>query len=84
MYWIVDASHLDGVFRAPAQQTGSNLRCYALRLGPGEEIVSSLMKLVEEKGILAGFVMTCVGSVQKARLRLAQNENTGKNEASQG
>ena len=43
--------------------------------------MSSLMKFIEEQGILAGFVMTCVGSVQRAKLRLANDETTGKNEA---
>ena len=45
--------------------------------------MSALMKFVEEQGILAGFIMTCVGSVQKAKLRLANDESTGKNEVRQ-
>ncbi|XP_019640901.1 PREDICTED: uncharacterized protein LOC109482576 isoform X2 [Branchiostoma belcheri] len=49
----------------------SPLVCFTLRLGPGEEIKSALQKFVEEKRLKAPFVMTCVGSVSSAKLRLA-------------
>uniref|UniRef100_A0A8C8RUG2 PPC domain-containing protein n=1 Tax=Pelusios castaneus TaxID=367368 RepID=A0A8C8RUG2_9SAUR len=47
------------------------LAVYALRLGPGEELVTSLLKFVEDKKLKAPFVMTCVGSLNRATLRLA-------------
>ncbi len=45
--------------------------CYAIRLGPGEEIKSSLLELVATNNLQAPFVISCVGSVQRAKLRLA-------------
>ena len=52
------------------------LRCFALRLRPGEEIKSSLLAAVKAKGLSAACVLTCVGSVRKATLRMA-NANKG-------
>ncbi|XP_078672192.1 bifunctional protein GlmU-like [Branchiostoma floridae x Branchiostoma belcheri] len=46
--------------------------CFSLRLGPGEEIQSALLKFVQEKQLQAPFVMTCVGSVSGGKLRLAK------------
>ncbi|CAH1261880.1 Hypp2476 [Branchiostoma lanceolatum] len=48
------------------------LVCFTLRLGPGVEIQSALQKFVREKGLQAPFVVTCVGSVSAAKLRLAK------------
>ncbi|KAB5539996.1 hypothetical protein PHYPO_G00095820 [Pangasianodon hypophthalmus] len=50
---------------------GSSLSVFALRLGPGQELLSSLQAFVEEKQLKAPFIITCVGSVTKATLRLA-------------
>lgn len=47
------------------------MKCYALRLKPGDEIVSSLQSFVESMKLKAPFVMTCVGSITKVALRLA-------------
>ncbi|KAM4693826.1 bifunctional protein GlmU-like [Discoglossus pictus] len=58
----------------------SALSVYALRLGPGEEIVTSLFKFVQEKKLKAPFVITCVGSVTKATLRLANADAENSNE----
>lgn len=58
----------------------SSLSVYALRLGPGEEIVTSLFKFVQEKELRAPFVITCVGSVTKATLRLANADAVNRNE----
>ncbi|KAG7460631.1 hypothetical protein MATL_G00200780 [Megalops atlanticus] len=49
----------------------STLTVHALRLGPGEELLSSLVAFVEERKLKAPFIITCVGSVIKATLRLA-------------
>ncbi|XP_044147715.1 bifunctional protein GlmU-like [Bufo gargarizans] len=62
------------------QDGPSSLSVYALRLGPGEEIVTSLFKFVQEKNLRAPFVITCVGSVTKATLRLANAEAQNTNE----
>ncbi|KAI5609425.1 hypothetical protein C0J50_5920, partial [Silurus asotus] len=50
---------------------GSSLSVFALRLGPGQELLSSLQAFVQEKQLKAPFIITCVGSVTKATLRLA-------------
>ncbi|XP_075056825.1 bifunctional protein GlmU-like [Mixophyes fleayi] len=62
------------------QEGPSSLSAYALRLGPGEEIVTSLFKFVQEKNLTAPFVITCVGSVTKATLRLANADSLNNNE----
>ncbi|KAM4770901.1 bifunctional protein GlmU-like [Rhinophrynus dorsalis] len=58
----------------------SPLSVYVLRLGPGEEILTSLVKFVQEKNLKAPFVITCVGSVTKATLRLANSDALNTNE----
>ncbi|XP_028653353.2 bifunctional protein GlmU-like [Erpetoichthys calabaricus] len=58
----------------------SALSVYALRLGPGEEILSCLVRFVEQKKLKAPFVITCVGSVTKATLRLANATALNTNE----
>ncbi|XP_028809183.1 uncharacterized protein LOC114763586 [Denticeps clupeoides] len=59
---------------------GSALQVYALRLGPGQELLSSLLLFVAEKGLQAPFIITCVGSVTKATLRLANASAENTNE----
>eukprot|EP00088_Acartia_fossae_P008406 TRINITY_DN14010_c0_g1_i1.p1 TRINITY_DN14010_c0_g1~~TRINITY_DN14010_c0_g1_i1.p1 ORF type:complete len:168 (-),score=28.92 TRINITY_DN14010_c0_g1_i1:258-728(-) len=54
----------------PALQT-SNLRVHCVRLEPGMEIKSALLRYAEENNLRAPFIMTCVGSVTKATIRYA-------------
>lgn len=57
-----------------AQSSGggaSSLQVHALRLGPGQELLSALRAFVAERRLRAPFVITCVGSVTSATLRLA-------------
>ncbi|XP_053316550.1 bifunctional protein GlmU-like [Spea bombifrons] len=68
------------VTAAYLQEGPSSVSAYALRLGPGEEILTSLSKFVQEKRLKAPFVMTCVGSVTKATLRLANSDALNTNE----
>ncbi|KAM9355067.1 bifunctional protein GlmU-like [Pholidichthys leucotaenia] len=60
--------------------SGSALQVHVLRLGPGQELLESLWAFVQERGLRAPFVITCVGSVTTATLRLADAtvENTNK------
>ena len=51
--------------------TKSCLSCFALRLHPGEDLVKSLLAYVEQQNIKAASILTCVGSLTQARLRLA-------------
>lgn len=47
------------------------MQTFAVRLLPGQDLKESLKQLVVEKNIRAGVVLTCVGSLQKAVLRMA-------------
>uniref|UniRef100_H2ZVT7 PPC domain-containing protein n=1 Tax=Latimeria chalumnae TaxID=7897 RepID=H2ZVT7_LATCH len=61
----------------------SALSVCVLRLGPGEEIFTSLKKFVEDKKLKAPFIITCVGSITKATLRLANAIASNTNEGNQ-
>jgi len=52
-------------------ETRSTLSCYALRLKPGQEIRECLLNYVKDNNLEAPFVLSCVGSVTQATLRLA-------------
>uniref|UniRef100_A0A8C5G591 Bifunctional protein GlmU-like n=1 Tax=Gouania willdenowi TaxID=441366 RepID=A0A8C5G591_GOUWI len=60
--------------------SGSSLLVHVLRVGPGQELLTSLRSFVEEKRLRAPFIITCVGSVTKATLRLANATATNPNE----
>ncbi|XP_034018020.1 bifunctional protein GlmU-like [Thalassophryne amazonica] len=59
---------------------GSSLQVHAVRFGPGQELLGRLQAFVEERRLRAPFIITCVGSVTKATLRLANAtaENANK------
>ncbi|XP_041815337.1 bifunctional protein GlmU-like [Chelmon rostratus] len=59
---------------------GLSLRVHAVRFSPGQELLGSLQAFVEERGLRAPFIITCVGSVTKASLRLANATATNTNE----
>lgn len=44
---------------------------YALRLTPGQDLKRELEAFVQKQKIQAGFVITCVGSLQQAMIRPA-------------
>lgn len=52
----------------------STMRTYALRLRPGQDVRQQLNALVEQQQIKAGAIVTCVGSLTQATLRLANQE----------
>ena len=58
----------------------STLSCYALRLKPGQEVRECLLKYVMDKKLKAPFVLSCVGSVTQATLRLANAAKDTPNE----
>ena len=62
---------MDGIYIR--QASPSSLITYAVRLKPGDEIMSKLLEIVEKENLKAAFIMTCVGSVTKARLRMANS-----------
>ncbi|XP_031148946.1 bifunctional protein GlmU-like [Sander lucioperca] len=62
---------------------GSSLQVHAVRFGPGQDLLGSLQAFVEERRLRAPFIITCVGSVTKATLRLANATAENTNEVIQ-
>ena len=60
----------------------SSLSCFAMRLKPGQEIRECLLSYVKENNLKAPFVLSCVGSVTSATLRLADVSKDTPNEVS--
>ena len=60
--------------QVPGLPLGSSTRAYALRLRPGDDLREALLAYVAQQPIKAGAVLTCVGSLTVATLRLANQE----------
>jgi len=58
---------------APPAHTSAT-RAHALRLHPGDDLRDALLAYVQQHDIKAGAVLTCVGSLTVATLRLANQE----------
>jgi predicted DNA-binding protein with PD1-like motif len=52
----------------------ANLKTYALRLKPGDDLRQELQAFVQTHKLAAGTMVTCVGSLTVATLRLANQE----------
>lgn len=52
------------------------MKLHIFRLMPGQDLKQELIAYVEEHGIQAGFILACVGSLQRAALRLADRSET--------
>jgi predicted DNA-binding protein with PD1-like motif len=52
------------------------MKTYALRLHPGQDLKQCLVAFSQEQGLRAGFILTCVGSLTQAALRLAARPET--------
>jgi hypothetical protein len=46
------------------------MRALAFRLTPGTDLKAELARLAEANALRAGFILTCVGSLSRARLRM--------------
>jgi predicted DNA-binding protein with PD1-like motif len=46
------------------------MRVHAFRLGPGTDLRAELARITEKQALRAGFILTCVGSLSAARLRM--------------
>jgi uncharacterized protein len=51
---------------------------YALRLKPGEDLRVELEKLTKTAGLRAAYIITCVGSLNHATLRLAKQSESAR------
>ena len=51
-------------------------KIHALRLRPGDDLKIKIAEFVKEKKIQAGYIITCVGSLSKATLRLSNKNET--------
>ena len=49
------------------------MQCYPVRLHPGQDIKAELLDFVRRANLQAAFVITCVGSVTSAKLRMADS-----------
>ncbi len=54
------------------------MQVHTIRLLPGQDLKNELERFVKKQRVEAGFVLTCVGSLTDATLRLA-NQETGEN-----
>jgi len=64
-------------------ETRNTLSCYALRVKPGQEIRECLLNYVKDNKLDAPFVLSCVGSVTQATLRLADASRDMPHEVNQ-
>lgn len=52
------------------------MQTYAFRIHPGQDLKKEIDAFVESKKIKAGVVVTCVGNLEKATLRMADEKFT--------
>ncbi len=53
----------------------SPMQVYALRLGPGQDLRAALQQFTAQNKLDAACIVTCVGSLQKTVLRLADQDH---------
>jgi uncharacterized protein len=53
----------------------SNQKTFALRLKPAQDLKKELVNFVKDNNLQAAYIITCVGSLKKAALRLANQQN---------
>ncbi|HVG31857.1 MAG TPA: PPC domain-containing DNA-binding protein [Pyrinomonadaceae bacterium] len=68
-----NARRIEGAIEAGVS---TSARIFVLRLKPGQDLREELEKLTKASNIRAGFIVTAVGSLQKASLRLADQTAT--------
>ena len=54
----------------------SAIRVYPLRLTPNMDVFASIRTVMKKANLRSVFIMTCVGSVKRGRLRMANTTNT--------
>lgn len=71
----VQAQH-KSVTHSRKQAHTSRVQLWTLRLTPGQDLRAQLEQFTKEQKIQSGFIITAVGSLQKAALRLANRSGT--------
>lgn len=69
-------AHAEQQSVAVEQGESEAMRVYALRLRPGQDLRKEIERFTRERGIRAGFIITTVGSLRKAALRLADKSDS--------
>ncbi len=54
-----------------SKKMGNTTHTYAIRLKPGEDLRAGIEKIVKEKNIKAGWIVTCAGSLTNYTIRFA-------------
>ncbi|MBN8592588.1 MAG: DNA-binding protein [Anaerolineae bacterium] len=52
------------------------MKLHAMRLKPMQDLKQSIYQYAQDNQVQAGFVLTCVGSLQRAALRMANQDET--------
>ncbi|MDX2272699.1 MAG: PPC domain-containing DNA-binding protein [Cyanobacteriota bacterium] len=55
----------------PAPSPSESVQIFVLRLHPHQDLKAELLKFIQQEGIQAGFMLTSVGSLRQATLRMA-------------
>jgi predicted DNA-binding protein with PD1-like motif len=72
--WHTDTKAADAANDHP-NVSSSESRLWVLRLHPGDDLVDSIMEFANKNSINAGGIVTCVGSLSRARLRYANQSD---------
>jgi predicted DNA-binding protein with PD1-like motif len=62
-------------FCAAARQSEPEPRFYAIRLQPGQDLRREIERFAKQENLQAGFIATCVGSLDRTALRLANQKD---------
>ena len=65
-------------FCAAARPSESGRSLYAIRLQPGQDLRREIEQLAKQENLQAGFIATCVGSLDRTALRLANQTDVTK------
>lgn len=58
------------------QSSAKQIKIYALRLKPNQDLRAELEKFTKENKISAGFIITAVGSLKEAKIRFADQSDS--------
>jgi uncharacterized protein len=73
LYYLLIFSTLSACMTS---KTIPNNRVYAFRLKPNQDLKQEIVAFAKTHKIQAGYIITCVGSLKKATLRLANQPST--------